>query len=151
MWSFEQKTLVTVDEMAERILRIDAIEGVTFSGGEPIAQADALGRLGEAVVHGLNVVTFTGYTLEHLRSVKRPDWMCLLGVIDLLIAGPFVQTQRCNLPLCGSTNQRLIFLTDRLRDHPDLKGETAHATEFIIEPDGTIAVTGFPNSDVVGG
>ena len=152
MWSFEHKMLVTVDELAERIHRIDGIEGVTFSGGEPFAQADALGGLGERLQgDGLNIVTFTGYTLKHLRSVKRPDWMRLLAVTDLLIAGSFVQTksrnqkQRCNLPLRGSANQRLIFLTDRLRDHPDLKGEAAHATEFIIEPDGTIAVTGFPD------
>ncbi|MBC8231070.1 radical SAM protein [bacterium] len=150
MWPFESKMLVKVDELAGRILNIDGIEGVTFSGGEPFAQADALGVLGENLKeHGLNIVTFTGYTLKYLQGAKRPDWLRLLAVTDLLIDGPFIPELRCNLPLRGSTNQRLIFITDRLRDHPDLSEEIAHATEFIIQPDGTIAITGFPDSEII--
>jgi len=42
--SFSPATLVPVNELAEMILALHGIDGVTFSGGEPFAQAGPQGR-----------------------------------------------------------------------------------------------------------
>ena len=87
------------------------LAGVTLSGGEPFAQAAPLAWLA-AEVRALekNVVTYSGYTLEHLLALARRDaavWR-LLSLTDLLIDGPYVQALRdLELPLCGSSNQRV--------------------------------------------
>ena len=60
------------------------IEGVTFLGGEPFEQAEALGLIAEGVnKRGLSVVCFTGGKLEELRLESKNK--ILLDNTDLLI------------------------------------------------------------------
>lgn len=145
---FVRRSLVTVPDLAAHILSLPDIVGVTFSGGDPFAQADALGHLGELLqARGLSVVTFTGYLLENLQAANRADWNRLLAATDLLIDGPFVRRLRTPLPLRGSSNQRLHFLTERLRDHADLSTLTGDDMEVHIAP-GQVQLTGFPDFDL---
>lgn len=85
--------------------------GLTLSGGEPFAQAEAMCALAEAARQmGYSVVTYTGYTLEELsvRSKSDPSISRLLMAIDLLIDGKYVEAERSlTLPYRGSANQRL--------------------------------------------
>ncbi|MCX5936317.1 MAG: 4Fe-4S single cluster domain-containing protein, partial [Pseudanabaena sp. LacPavin_0818_WC45_MAG_42_6] len=68
-WSLAVNQLVSVEELAERILSEPVNQGVTFSGGEPFLQAPALAALAKQIkTAGLNVMSFTGYTLSELRS-----------------------------------------------------------------------------------
>lgn len=91
------------------------IEGITLLGGEPFEQAAACARLAErARAHGLSVVTYSGYTWPYLQRSTLPEVQALLGVTDLLIAGPFIQRlANEGRGWHGSTNQQLIFLTER--------------------------------------
>jgi anaerobic ribonucleoside-triphosphate reductase activating protein len=149
MQPFMEKEIYPVNEMAERILSIEGIEGVTFTGGEPFAQPSSLSCLGEILQdNNLNIVAFTGYTLEELREAGNPDWKHLLSVTDLLIDGPFIKKKYDKLPLRGSTNQRLMFLSDRFRNHIDLDGNLSHAMEFLIRTDGNISLSGFPEDNI---
>jgi len=145
-WSFSPANLISVDEITGRILATEGIDGVTFSGGEPFFQAEALASVGERVREtGRTVVTYTGYTYEQLTSGTHPAWNRLLGVTDLLIAGPYVGTLACNTPYIGSSNQQLISLTGRVRtDAPH--GEIV---EFSIAPGGMVTTTGFPRERMV--
>lgn len=144
-WPDAGGTVVGVDILASRILtRSSEIEGVTFLGGEPFAQADALAFLGRTMRHaGLSVLTFTGYTLEHLVAADRGDWRELLGVTDLLIDGPYrrelADTSR---PWVGSSNQRFHFLTDRYRQLAGNLGSISNRLEIRISRDGQISVNG---------
>jgi anaerobic ribonucleoside-triphosphate reductase activating protein len=126
--------LVTVEELESRIMAIEGIDGVTFSGGEPFAQAQALAEL--------TVVCFTGYTLKQLKAGNRSDWNALLEQVDLLIDGPFIQEQRCHEPYRGSANQILNILTDRIRSE-EVHGQCQTA-EFTLGAGGDIQQTGFP-------
>ena len=149
-WSFSPVNKVSVDDLAGRILATKGIDGVTFSGGEPFAQADALASVGEQVQKaGHTVVTYTGYTYEQLTSSTDPAWNRLLGVTDLLIAGPYIGTLTCNKPYIGSSNQQLISLTGRVST--DAPNGQAHSeiVEFSIAPDGIVTTTGFPREDMV--
>jgi anaerobic ribonucleoside-triphosphate reductase activating protein len=149
-WSFEPRMLTEVETLAEKILGIEGIEGVTFTGGEPFSQAGALARLGQILLkHDKNIVVFTGYTYEQLLSSKDRSWKQLLDVTDLLIAGPYIAENRCDSAFLGSSNQSLVFLSSRLKGHPDLNGTATQKTEFIIRPDGTLITTGFPDNEMI--
>ena len=103
--------LVESSEILQRILKNrPLIDGITFSGGEPFEQAEALLSLAAAIkAAGLTLWCYTGYTYEALMldSVKRK----LLPFIDVLIDGPFILAEKEeHLPYRGSRNQRLLHL-----------------------------------------
>lgn len=89
-------------------------EGITFSGGEPFLQAEALAEVAKVARQlGLSVQCWTGYTLEELRAPNAPHQaVALLQEIDVLIDGRFEQDQP-SAPMRGSVNQRIYFLTGR--------------------------------------
>lgn len=103
------------EDLAKKVLANVLCVGVTLSGGEPFAQAEAMADLGRRVKQGgKNVWCYTGYTLEYLldHAAEHPQWLALLSTVDVLVDGPFVQELRTlNLPFRGSSNQRLIHLT----------------------------------------
>ncbi|MBQ1919206.1 MAG: anaerobic ribonucleoside-triphosphate reductase activating protein [Selenomonas sp.] len=102
------------DEDTENILaRIDEnplLTGITFSGGEPFLQPAPLTRLAkEAHKRGLDVWSYTGYTLEELLSKKNPAIDALLRELDVLVDGPYEERLRdLTLNFRGSSNQRII-------------------------------------------
>jgi anaerobic ribonucleoside-triphosphate reductase activating protein len=142
--------MVSADDLADRILATEGIDGVTFSGGEPFSQADALVSVGEQVREaGHTVVTYTGYTYEQLTSSTNPAWNRLLRVTDLLIAGPFIGTLVCHDPYIGSSNQQIIFLTERIQTDALQEKAPGEIIEFSIAPGGMITTTGFPRQPIV--
>ena len=114
--AFDGGRLITVEELFDRYRKNPLLSGVTFSGGEPFCQPEALARLGQMVrKEGGNVITYTGFIYEDLldRASSDPWVKALLDVTDLLIDGPYIEEQRSlELPFRGSANQRLIRLTD---------------------------------------
>lgn len=140
---FADKELIAVRDLADRILAIDEIEGVTFSGGEPFEQAKPLAELAEQLVdRGLNVVIFTGYTFDELTAGNNSDWLRLLDTVDLLVAGPYEQGLPTQDYLRSSANQQLLFLSDKLNQHPDIAGQ-GQTAEIIVNAAGKVIVTGF--------
>jgi anaerobic ribonucleoside-triphosphate reductase activating protein len=149
-WSFSPVNLVTAGELAGRILATSGIDGVTFSGGEPFFQAEALASVGEQVRDaGRTVVTYTGYTYEQLTSTRDPAWNRLLNVTDLLIAGPYIGTLACSDPYIGSSNQQLISLSGKVRTGTPHEQAHGEIIEFSIAPGGMVTTTGFPREHMV--
>jgi anaerobic ribonucleoside-triphosphate reductase activating protein len=152
-WPFSPANLVTVGELATRITALPDIDGVTFSGGEPFAQAGALALLGDRVKEaGLTLVTYTGFTPGQLARGRCPSWDHLLGITDLLIAGPYVGSLACRGMYRGSSNQQVIPLSGRIAPVPDSHygpHEQAGRVEFTIGTDGSITTSGFPEKPLV--
>lgn len=96
-------------EIAELILKNPLTDGVTFSGGEPFAQAADCAEIARAVRRqGLNVWAYSGWTFEQLLE-QGGDKLELLRLCDVLVDGPFILAQRSlSLKWRGSTNQRVI-------------------------------------------
>lgn len=119
-WSFEVNQLVSVDSLVKKILSHDRNQGVTFSGGEPFWQAPALASLARQVkAAGLNVMSFTGFTLEQLRSNYAPAGaQDLIDQLDLLIDGAYVESLAIHSPnsLVSSSNQRVHVFNPEFRD-----------------------------------
>jgi len=150
---FSPATLTPVDELAGMILALPGIDGVTFSGGEPFAQAGPLAALGERLRRsGFTIVTYTGYSAEQLAAGDDPAWPALLAVTDLLIAGPYVAGLAKPDPLKGSSNQQVIALGLKIPVPPGgvYPYRERSRTEFTIAPDGTITATGFPAPALIG-
>lgn len=143
------RQLVSKSELAERVLAISGIEGVTISGGEPFLQAAALAEFGK-IMHeaDLGVIVFSGFTYEELTQADKPDWNALLAVSDLLIAGPFIQELTCNLALRGSSNQTLHLLSDRYKAYQDDLDQESNSVEILIDESGRVIVTGFPTEEL---
>ena len=105
-------TFVDTERLLARVLENPLLQGVTFSGGEPFLQPAALAELAENFHrNGLDIVTYTGYTLEGLKAMRDEGVNALLRETDLLIDGPFQLEKRdLTLPFRGSSNQRVIEL-----------------------------------------
>lgn len=145
-WAFERRDLQEVDRLAAQILSTPGIEGVTFSGGEPFEQAHSLAKLA-CIVRGaeLSVFVFTGYELGELT---KPEHRALLGSADVVVSGRYDASKRSfDLPWRGSSNQEVHFLTARYGP-ADMR--RAPQAEFHLNADGSLVVTGFPESDLLG-
>jgi anaerobic ribonucleoside-triphosphate reductase activating protein len=72
----------------------------------------------------LTLICFTGYRLAELRArPPGPGVAELLSQVDVLIDGRYVAARNDGRGLRGSSNQRLHFLTERLRHaEPQLAG-----------------------------
>ena len=141
---FRPASMVAVDDLADRILDSPGIEGITLSGGEPFCQATALGELVRILrKHSLNVVTFSGFSYERLRSSHRSSWKSLLKGTDLLVAGPYRRGDAIIHPLIASVNQSLIYLSDRLQGR--VMDKSYREVELVIDGSGDLSCTGFPD------
>ncbi|MGM3309180.1 4Fe-4S single cluster domain-containing protein [Anabaena sp. WFMT] len=143
-WTFEINQLVAIDTLAADIIKNPHNTGVTFSGGEPFWQASALANLARQLkAAGLNVMSFTGFTLKQLQSESAPPGSQeLLSQLDILIDGPFVQSQAVNSPMSpvSSKNQRVHVF------NPELQDQISWASDQIevhILKDGDRIVTGY--------
>jgi anaerobic ribonucleoside-triphosphate reductase activating protein len=102
--------LVDTEQLYRQICENPLLSGVTFSGGEPFLQPQVLAELARRLqARGLNITTYTGYTLEELQQLNSPAINELLDVTDILIDGPFLLAERdLTLAFRGSRNQRII-------------------------------------------
>jgi anaerobic ribonucleoside-triphosphate reductase activating protein len=132
--------LVATEELVQRILAIDGLSGVTFSGGEPFSQAADLALVAsDARLMNLTVVVFTGHVLAELQHSEAHR--ALLAATDLLIAGPFEKDMATGQPLLSSANQRHHFLSNRICS-ADL--DSMAEIEVLVGADGEVTLSGFP-------
>ena len=113
---FNGGTGMTVTEIFADIMKNPHLKGVTFSGGEPFEQTDALVDLGHMIRDaGLSLMSYSGYTLEELKARHDSSTDELLDMLDILVDGRYVESLR-NLTLVyrGSENQRVIDMKKTL-------------------------------------
>ena len=109
--------LVSVSSVFEQYKENPLLRGITFTGGEPFCQAEALVALGRLVRQsGGTVITYTGYLYEDLLEMAKdhPEIGDLISISDWLIDGPYVESLRSlELDFRGSSNQRIIKREER--------------------------------------
>ncbi len=99
---------MSVDEVYAQILDAESVD-VTFSGGDPMLQAEALLPLAKRLKDtGHNIWCYTGYTYEQVAADSAMSQ--LLSYIDVLVDGPYIEDLRDTVHLLfrGSSNQRLV-------------------------------------------
>ena len=102
----------SIEELKEEIRGLEFQKGVTFSGGDPMMQVDALAELASCVHEcGMNVWVYTGFTFDEVLELakKNENYMKALENIDVLVDGKFVMDLRSfDVQFRGSSNQRII-------------------------------------------
>ena len=108
-WDFGCGTTVPVEDLVDVVKANPLCRGVTFSGGEPFAQAAGFAKLARLLKEkGYEVASYSGYTFEELLE-GSDDQKALLAAIDILIDGPFVLAERSlEIAFRGSRNQRIL-------------------------------------------
>ena len=92
----------------------DYIDGITLSGGDPLAGwniKDILSLVKEIreKFPSKSIWLYTGYTLQECK--KDEQKMAVLGHVDVLCDGEFKEELRSpDKPWVGSSNQNVIFL-----------------------------------------
>ncbi len=105
-WDQKAGSDMDIEAIVEHIIENDF--DVTFSGGDPLFQVDALFQLAERVrLLGKNIWCYTGYTYEEI--VKSEQLSKILQYVDVIVDGRFVNELRdTSLRFRGSSNQRII-------------------------------------------
>lgn len=141
--------LLTVQEVYEMIAGTPNIEGVTYSGGEPFEQSEGLALLSRLVREsGLTVMAYSGYTYGELLGQHNTYVHELLGLLDVLIDGPFEVQHATPLLWRGSRNQKVHFLTDYYHMYAADVFRERIDVEFCIDGN-TISVSGAAVNDVL--
>jgi anaerobic ribonucleoside-triphosphate reductase activating protein len=132
-----------------------ALEGVTFSGGEPMQQAGDLLVLIESIRDQRTALSFgmySGYSEQELASgrywcrrevtlrARQEIWQRIRGHLDFAVLGRFIASRPSNLPLRTSANQKLALFSDSYREQ-DFEPQEV---EVHIGESGLVQVTGFP-------
>lgn len=133
-------THVKVIDLVRRIVDVESlIEGITLSGGEPMEQPEAVAELLLAVRRStdLGVVLFTGFT--HAEIIGDPRRSRVLENVDAMVAGRYEASKRVAEGLRGSSNKRVVLLSNR---YSALDIEETPTTEIILDEYGNATLTG---------
>lgn len=116
-WNMKGGTPWMVEDLLQRVLE-DPFADVTFTGGDPMYQAEGFLPLAKAIKEQSTktIWCYTGFTYEHL--LRMPQARALLSYIDVLVDGPYVESLRDeSLLYRGSSNQRLVDVPSSLAQH----------------------------------
>jgi anaerobic ribonucleoside-triphosphate reductase activating protein len=161
-WNFWGHTFRGAEFAVETILaevvnrhRQYSFDGVTFSGGEPMQQADDLAELLQGLrsaLPRLSVGMFTGYSEEELetgryftrRGVDQDQrlalWRSIRSQLDFAVMGRYDRLQPSDAPMRTSANQALRLFSTR---HTEMDF-SVQTVEITIAADGLTRTTGFP-------
>jgi len=117
-WDYSQGTdfLSNQDEILKKLsdwLSRDYVEGITFSGGDPLDQDHHALRILLDIIKWVrrnyptkNIWLYTGYVIEELSGLQKE----VVDNCDVIVDGPYKEELRdiAHCPFRGSTNQRII-------------------------------------------
>lgn len=101
-----------INEIKEKISKNGIMRNFSVLGGEPLDPqnikdvSEVLKEI-RAVYPNIKIYLWTGYTFEELS--EREDAQNVLKNVDVLIEGRYVEELRADLPLRGSSNQRVYI------------------------------------------
>lgn len=119
--TWDEKGGLKFDDLAKQelfeALSISEIDGITFSGGDPLfcANRDEVGKLIEEIrlkFPDKNIWLYTGYEWEHIKDIP------FIRYVDVIVDGKFVENKKDNNLLWkGSSNQRVIDVKQSLANN----------------------------------
>jgi anaerobic ribonucleoside-triphosphate reductase activating protein len=154
-FSGEEQSIEAVTAIVLSAYRERPFEGVTFSGGEPMQQADDLLALMKSIRDrqpALSFGMYSGYSEQELASgrywcrmelpqvARRETWHSIRRHLDFAVLGRYIALWPSVLPLRTSANQKLALFSDRYHEQ-DFESQQI---EVQIGESGFVQVTGFP-------
>lgn len=134
--------MVSVEDLVARLEPwLQTCDGITISGGEPFDQPVALAALLQALRARTtgDLLVYSGYVEQYLLTAHA----ALVGLPDVVVAGPF----RASLPdaraFVGSRNQTLLINTNLGRERYENLDVFERRLDFAVA-DGEILFAGVP-------
>lgn len=124
-WDFnsgKEFTSQTLDNICIGLTANGIKRNLCLMGGEPLCQeniflSNLIVKTVRERVPGVKIYVWTGYVFEDLIKAQSKHVIDLLQHSDYLIDGPFIKELRdITLQMRGSSNQRIINLTDTLKN-----------------------------------
>ena len=118
-WNIDNGHPVEIEEILKVILD-DPFADVTFSGGDPMFQVDAVLELCKKVKEKSkkSIWLYSGFTIEQI--VRTRYLARVLPYVDIIVDGRYVHELRnTDLPFRGSENQRIIIVDKYLKGESD--------------------------------
>jgi anaerobic ribonucleoside-triphosphate reductase activating protein len=155
----EELSVETVTDLVVSAHHKCRLEGVTFSGGEPMQQADALLAVMDSLRDRLPQLSFgmySGYSELELASgrywcrseltqlEKQDLWQRSRSHLDFAVLGRYVAGRPSALPLRTSTNQKLALFSARYSEQDFSPQEV----EVHVDAEGAVQMTGFPTAGI---
>lgn len=88
------------------------IQGITFSGGDPLCSPEDVTELAKEIKEKLpskDIWLYTGFTIEQIQA--SPVLSKILPYVDVIVDGEYVEALRdVTLAFRGSRNQRIVRL-----------------------------------------
>ena len=121
LWDPAGRNNIAIKDLAQiigNLCRENSVDGITFTGGDPLEQAEELLPLLRLIKDSVpDVLVYTGYTREELELLV--DNQMLESLVSVLIDGPYIDEQ--NDERCvhrGSSNQCIYYFDeDRRKDY----------------------------------
>lgn len=116
-WNLNGGSIIDSSNILQEIKENPLLQGVTFSGGEPLLQAENLINLAKEIKKlNLNLAIYTGFTFEEIIENNNSFQLELLKIADVLVDGRYDKNKRdYMLKFCGSSNQRIIDLQQTIK------------------------------------
>lgn len=147
LWASDVRADMPVSHILKQVEELRP-QGVTISGGEPFLQAAELKEL----VCGLHrmgiedILIYTGFLKEELLDMEDPDVDFVLTSIAVLVDGPFIKELADDVPLRGSSNQRVWALNPKYeRAYGDFMNGEKRVDAFFL--DGEVHYIGIPDKN----
>lgn len=100
-WDITKGTEVSTEELATLLRKESVNRKVTFSGGEPLMQKEALIELC-SLLDGFDLAVYTGHTMDEVP-------LELLRKIKYIKTGPYIKAEHTTVtPFVGSKNQKFV-------------------------------------------
>jgi anaerobic ribonucleoside-triphosphate reductase activating protein len=155
----QERSVAEVTDLVVAAHQERPLEGVTFSGGEPMQQGEAVLALMKSLRDRLPRLSFgmySGYSERELSSgvywcrsevaqgAKQNIWRSIRSRLDFAVLGRYAAAVPGTLALRTSTNQNLTLFSGRYREQEFEPQEI----EIHIGAQGLVQMTGFPTAGI---
>lgn len=130
LWVQKPEYEVTVEDIMSLVSRISdshKIDGFTISGGEPMDQPEGLSQLiTQLSAYSKDILIYTGYRIDELKKREDPATNIILSRAAVLIDGEYREEENIDVPLRGSSNQRIHILIPEMAEGYEKYLASAH-------------------------
>ena len=88
---------------------------------------------------------YTGFRIEQLEDQGTELQKALLNKIDILVDGVYIEKLHKDLLWRGSSNQRILALSDRYQDYLRKKSDRSVGLEFFVKESAEVGFSGVPS------
>ena len=92
----------------------------------------------------LDIMVYTGYTLQELQQQNNVNINYILSNIDLLIDGEYIEELNNNKIYRGSDNQQIWFLSDKYLPFKEKMENTCNRSLEFVFRNGEVFTIGLP-------